>query len=212
MIDESQSEAEAEGRESSHYLRCRGVAGTAVLAVVIGSLISLPRLAVAAQIIPGTDQEAAELVADLPWRFEVSQERSSAPEANEKLVQVTQFRFKSTEPYEQTPDGPIYLRAQLSTHEHDTAFAAESAFDDLLASADPVIGLSYAWDHILVNGTIVYHLHVPCLFSEARFREMAAELEKAIRRQAASSPRATTCRCGTGCRHAMLEEVANPVE
>ncbi len=209
MIDELQSEAEAEGRETSQFVRCLGVEGTAVLlAAVIGSLISLPSPTVAsAQIIPGTDQETTELVADLPWRFEVSQESSSAPEANGKLVQVTRFRFKSTAPYEKTPNGQIYLRAQLSTFEHDTPFAAESAFDDLLASADPVIGLSYAWDHIFVSGTIVYHLHVPCLFSEDRFRQMVARLEKPIRRQSASNLRVATCWCGTGC-----EEISEEVE
>ena len=149
----------------------------------------------AAESIAGTDLEAAGLVADLPWAFEVAVE----PATEGTAVRTTRYRFKSTTPIEKTAAGNIYLRADLTALEYGDASSAEAAFEELLASADPNIGLSYAWDQLLLSGARIYHLHAGCIFSEENFRRMAEQLEGPVRRRTESDLRITTCWCGGGC-------------
>ncbi len=148
----------------------------------------------AAETIVGTDLEAAELVADLLWTFEVTVEPPTDDEAN---VQITRYRFQSTTPNAGTAPGDVYLRAELTVREHDGSSSAEAAFDELLAGADPDIGLSYAWDEVLLSGTLVYRLHAECTFSEENFRRVAERLEAALLRRIDLR---VACRCGSGCR------------
>ncbi len=200
--------AESEKRRPFAHLCRRAKTGKVALGtLVIGSLFLPMEPAVASQqIVPGTDQKVEGLVADLPWSFEITQENSIDSKASEEPTQMTRFRFKSTEPYEETSDGKIYLRLRLSTFEHDTALAAESAFDELLGNADPGFGISYAWDQIFVSGTMVYHLHAPCLFSKDRFRQIVTILEGSIRRRSANNLRVMTCWCGSGCEEKPAEQ------
>lgn len=164
---------------------------TAALAAAIG----LATAGAAAETIVGTDLEAAELVADLLWTFEVTAEPPTDIEAD---VRTTRYRFQSTTPNTRTAPGDVYLRAELTVLEHDDASSAEAAFEELLASADPNIGLSYAWDQLLLSGSLIYRLHAECTFSEENFRRIAERLEAAVRRRATA--RVVTCRCGGGCR------------
>ncbi len=150
----------------------------------------------AAETIVGTDLEAAELVADLPWAFEVTVE----PATDETAVRTTRYRFRSTAPVEKTAAGSIYLRANLTALEHADASSAEAAFEELLAGADPNIGLSYAWDKLLLSGVLIYRLHAGCIFSEGNFRRMAERLEGAVRRRKGADLREADCRCGGDCR------------
>ncbi len=166
----------------------------AALAVVVG----LAAAAAAAETIAGTDLEAAELVADLPWAFEVTVE----PATEEAAVRTTRYRFKSTAPVEKTAAGAIYLRANLTALEYADASSAETAFEELLAGADPNIGLSYAWDKLLLSGTLIYRVHAGCIFSEENFRRMAERLEGAVRRRTGADLRVATCWCGGGCQEA----------
>ncbi len=157
----------------------------------------------AAETIAGTDLEAAELVADLPWAFEVAVE----PATEEAAVRTTRYRFKSAAPIRKTAAGAVYLRAELTVLEHGDAGSAEAAFEGLLAGADPDIGFSYAWDQLLLSGASIYRLHAECTFAEENFHKIAERLEGAVQRRTAADPRVAACRCGGGCR-----EVSAPRE
>ena len=65
----------------------------------------------------------------------------------------------------------------------------------LLAGADPDIGLSYAWDRLLLSGAVVYRLHAGCLWSEENFRRLAGRLEAVV-----WPHQRVACRCGGSCR------------
>ncbi len=148
----------------------------------------------AAETIAGTDLEAAELVAELPWAFEVVVE----PATEEAAVRTTRYRFRSTASIRKTAAGDVYLRAELTALEHADAGSAEAAFEELLAGADPDTGLSYAWDQLLRSGALIYRLHAGCTFSEETFRRLAERLEEAVRCTGADL-RVVACRCGGGC-------------
>lgn len=158
------------------------------LALVMAVVAAAPA---AAEIIASADLEAAELVAELPWTFEVTVEPGG-----EEPVRTTRHRFKSTAPIEKTAAGNVYLRAELTTYEHGDTESAQAAFDDVLAGADPVIGLSYAWDRLLRSGAVVYHLHAGCTWSEENFQRVAARLEAAAK----PPDLRVACRCGGGCK------------
>ncbi len=161
----------------------------------------------AAETVAGTDLEAAELVADLPWTFEVTVE----PITEEAAVKTTRYRFKSTAPIRKTAAGAMYLRVQITALEHADDASAEVAFEELLAGADPNIGLSYAWDRVLLSGSLVYRLHAGCIFSEKNFKLMAERVEGAVRRRTASDLRIVACWCGGGCREVpAVEAPAQP--
>ncbi len=150
----------------------------------------------AAETIAGTDLATAELVADLPWPFEVTVEQAT----EEAAVKTTRYRFKSAAPIRKTAAGGMYLRVELTTFEHGDADAAEAAFEELLAGADPDIGLSYAWHQLLLRGALIYRLHAGCTFSAENFRRIAERLEVAVRRRTGADLRIAACRCGGGCR------------
>lgn len=152
----------------------------------------------AAETIAGTGLDAAELVAELPWTFEVTSLQSVN---RQETLWTTRYRFKSTAPIEKTAEGNVYLRAELTTYEHADAESARAAFDDLLAGADPDIGLSYAWDRLLRSSAVVYHLHAGCLWSEENFQRLAGRLEAAVQRP----DHRAACRCGGGCQELPAE-------
>ena len=169
----------------------RGLITIAALAAALGFAAgSAP-----AETIAGTDLEAAELVADLPWAFEVTVE----PATEKAAVRTTRYRFKSTVPIEMTAAGNIYLRAAMTALEHADASSAEAALEELLVGADPNIGLSYAWDKLLLSGALIYCLHAGCIFSEENFRRMAERLEGGVRRRRGADLRVVACWCGGGC-------------
>ncbi len=122
----------------------RSLISTAALAVALGLA-----LGVAAETIAGTDLEAPELVADLPWAFEVVIEPDTDDEVD---VRTTRYRFQSKTPNTRTAPGDVYLRAELTVLEHGSSSSAEAAFEEMIAGADPDTGLSYAWDQLLLSG------------------------------------------------------------
>ncbi len=166
---------------------------TAALAVALAT-------GAAGETIAGTELEATQLVSDLPWAFEVTIE----PATEEAGVTTTRYRFKSTAPIEKTAEGATYLRTKLTVLEYGEARSADAAFEELLAGADPRIGLSYAWDSVLLSGALIYRLHAGCLFSKANFRRLADRLEEAVRRTA-SDLRAAFCWCGSGCEEVLAD-------
>ncbi len=160
----------------------------------------------AAETIAGTGLEAADLVADLPWAFKVTVE----PAIEEAAVRTTRYRFKSTAPIERTAQGAVYLRVDVRALEHADAGSAETVFEELLAGADPNIGLSYAWDQLLLSGAMIYRLHAGCIFAEENFRRMAERLEGAVQRRTGADLRVVDCRCGGGCQE--VPAVSAPTE
>ncbi len=141
----------------------------------------------AAETIVGTDLDAAELVAGLPWAFEVPVKSAT----EEAAVRTTRNRFKSTAPTTKTAAGDVYLRAELTALEHADAGSNEAAFEELLAGADPDTGLSY--------GALIYRPHAECTFSEESFRLIAERFQGAVERRTGADLRIGACGCG-GCR------------
>ncbi len=92
--------------------RPRVLITTAALAAALGLAAGA-----AAETIAGTDLEAAGLVADLSWAFEVTVE----PATEEATVRTTRYRFKSAAPVEKTAAGNIYLRADLTAGRRSAA-------------------------------------------------------------------------------------------
>lgn len=166
------------------------------LALVVAISIAAPTLA---ETIAGTHLEAAMLVAELPWTFEARVEPPSTREGGQEPVWIKRYHFKTMEPIDKTAAGATYLRADLTTSEHAGTEFGRSALEDLLTNADPDTGLSYAWDHLLQSGAMVYHLHAGCTFSEDAFQKMAGRIEEAVRHRPFDL-RVVTCRCGGGCR------------
>lgn len=155
---------------------------------------------VTAETIAGTDLADTDLIADLPWAFEVTS-GPREPGSVEWPVR-SRHRFKSTTPIKKSAIGDVYLRTELTTYEHDDAVTARSGFEDLLVGADPDTGLSYAWDLLLLSGAVVYHLHAECTWSEESFQQVAGRLEGAIR----CAHQRVACRCGGGCRELTTRE------
>ncbi len=167
---------------------------TAVMAIALGLAAGA-----GAETIAGTDLEAAELVADLPWAFEVAVEPATDDEGS---VRTSRYRFQCTKPKTKTAPG-YFLLAELTALKHERASSAESAFEELLAGApstDPETWLGYAWGHLVLSGALIYRLHAECTFSEESFRRIAERLEGAVRRRRGTDLRVADCRCGGGCR------------
>ncbi len=74
---------------------------------------------------------------------------------------------------------------------------AAEALHTQIERAHPDMGLTYAWDLVVLDGVRLHHLHAPCLFSEDSFDLMSANLLKMINSPSDSVLR---CRCGGGCR------------
>jgi hypothetical protein len=145
------------------------------------------------------------IVAGLPWRFDVSTTRRQAAEplADDKqpasAARIT-HQFVSAKPYRSTAQGLLFLRAELTLDQFDTPPQAEQAFTRIAAEAHPDMGLSYAWDHLILSDHSLLHLHASCAFSEPHFLQMVGELEKLAGPGEAGNTRALQCRCGGGCK------------
>ncbi len=126
---------------------------------------------------------AQRIVAGLPWQFNVStqQQRATRPfshGSSDGWAQRISYQFISAEPYRSTAQGPLFLRAELTVERFESAGEAQQAFQSLLAKAHPDVGLSYAWDHLILSGNTLMHLHAGCVFSEENFLRMVSELEQ----------------------------------
>jgi hypothetical protein len=131
------------------------------------------------------------LFADLPGRFVID----STQDGEQGLV----FRLRSAEVIGSRPRGPLYLRASVKISELADTTAATAEVLRRLAAADPDVGLSYAWDFVIVGVGSVVHLHAACTFSEESFLILAHALTESSL-SADPPPAAFWCRCGGGCR------------
>ncbi len=125
----------------------------------------------------------------LPWKFSVSTEQSNAAETTRTL-------FVSSEPLENSGGKTIFLRASLETRKFDQSAQAAEVFAEQAHDAHPDMGLTYAWDLLVLDGTQLHRLHAPCLFSEESFDTMSANLLEMI---SPATSQVLRCRCGGGC-------------
>lgn len=129
------------------------------------------------------------IVRDLGWRFVVKTEEVDHS-------RTIRHEYVSVEPVDESPTERTFLRASLTTTLFPTEEQALATFTELAASADPDVGLSYAWDYVVLDGPRIFHLHAGCLFSDDAFAVMTGNLD----RWAAAGPdRVLRCRCGGGC-------------
>jgi len=156
---------------------------------------------------PGAEAplQVQRIVAGLPWRFDVSTTRHQGADhlADGKEPVATAritHQFVSAKPYRSTAQGLLFLRAGLTQEQFDTPVNAEQAFQGVAAEAHPDMGLSYAWDHLILSDHSLLHLHASCAFSESHFLQMVGELEKLVGPGEAGTTRALQCRCGGGCK------------
>ncbi len=108
------------------------------------------------------------------------------------------FAFRSSKPISEEQGRKTFLRFDVTLEHFPDQASADAAFSfsALMKKADPNIGLSYAWDEVMLEGSTLVHLAAPCLFSKANFTRLAANLETALGR---SPERTLRCECGFGC-------------
>lgn len=134
------------------------------------------------------------VVDNLPWGFVVNRQKQTS---ESKQLQHIRYDFKSVHPMRKTVKKRVYLKAWLELTRFESTQAANTEMRQWQARAHPDMGLSYEWDHMVINKDQLYHLHAGCVFSEENFSQMRRNLEKMI----GMDVRATglTCRCGGGC-------------
>jgi hypothetical protein len=152
---------------------------------------------------------AERVVAGLPWRFKVSIKRQQTTNplplgSSLGWDQRISYQFTSAQPYRATAQGPLFLRAELTLDRFDNSQDAEQAFQSLSGEAHPDMGLSYAWDHVLLSGHTLFHLHAGCAFSEEHFQHMVTALGTLAEPSQQRNARNLRCRCGGGCREITL--------
>jgi hypothetical protein len=137
---------------------------------------------------------------DLPWAFVVSGIGEVSGEAAPGIdeVESLELRLRSAEPIRETAEGKLFLELSLVSREFAGVDPAVTAFDFMRRNADRDIGLSYAWDAVMVVGDRMYHLHAPCSLSKTHFDALVAKLGRLVAANPAAAPM-LRCRCGGGC-------------
>lgn len=108
------------------------------------------------------------------------------------------YRFRSSQPIDQTSDGRLYARASLRVESRSGAEQAAAEIRRRLADADPDTGISYAWDFLTSAENRVLHLHAECTLPPDSFHQLMNRLT--ARTEAAANPGPSiSCRCGGGC-------------
>jgi hypothetical protein len=106
----------------------------------------------------------------------------------ERGTSSTSYRWSA----EHRDDGSFFLEVTV----YPRPEAAESAFKALVAKADHNTGLSYAWDHVVLDGSRVLHLEAPCLLTSERFGALSRRLDAILH---AGAGQTLHCVCGGGC-------------
>lgn len=161
---------------------------------------------IAAELIPGTDVPVDAIISGLPWEFFVSgmrkeqEARTSVLEAPRPVGEFV-HNIESSKPCARSGSqgDRTCLRANLTSRSFSDPARARQRYLEMLDSADPDTGLTYAWDLVILNGRHLYRLHAGCLFSEDSFESMSSRLATAVIGQDGSAARRFVCRCGGGC-------------
>lgn len=140
------------------------------------------------------------VVNELSWKFNVtSEEIERAEQEGSSERKTLRLDFVSKEPIKNTPNGNLYLRADLTVTEYSGKDAALNEWAAMIAKAHPDMGLSYAWDHLILNGQKIYHLHAACTFSEENMDVMTFNLRSIVVPDQHNVAPTIHCRCGSGC-------------
>jgi hypothetical protein len=121
----------------------------------------------------------------------------------QELLRCSRYSFKSKKPlHEKKGEGKTYLRFDLTVYEYETPKAALNIFQSLFASSDVDMGLTYAWDYVLLQDSGVYWLHAACLYSENNWNTIRTLLEQAVcgKEKTKDLLNRFECRCGLGCK------------
>ncbi len=157
---------------------------------IIGLVVTVT--ARAEEPIPGTGALADTIVTDLPWAFTLTREDSAVGGSG-----AVTFRYESVST--DMGSGGIRLRAILSARRFADPETARRTFVEIQASAHPDMGLSYAWDFVILRQPYLYRLHAGCVFSSKAFEKMAVRLKAAIGSADGAPTPVLFCRCGGGC-------------
>ena len=160
-------------------------------------LISISHIAVA-ETTDGAKVDYSVILEGLPWEFK----HTSTPlgEKPEKAETSIRYDFVSIKPLKKTSRGAVYLKADLTVTSYSSSEAAAQALRNIQGKAHPDMGLSYAWDYLLLQEKRLYHLHSGCVISEENFDIMVHNLRKHIFQEGDVAHAALRCRCGGGCR------------
>lgn len=147
----------------------------------------LPEPAIASCSIPGSEVSCGELVSELPWLF-IIHVKESQP------IRITYMSLQGNQ--QSNPN----LNMFLEINDHENREAAAKTFSQMRQQADPDMGLSYAWDQVLIRDKQIYHLHADCTLAEQYFTSMGKALERIIKPSGEHLPQSFFCRCGGGCK------------
>lgn len=139
----------------------------------------------------------SSIMSGLPWHFI----HASGQVDNKKEQEGTsvRYQFVSTEPLGKTTQRHAYLRADLTVTDFNSPELAAEGFRLIQEKADPDMGLSYAWDYLILNDTRLYHIHTGCMMSEGNFGIMVGNLRQAVLQGESDQWQALQCTCGGGC-------------
>ncbi len=162
---------------------------------------------------PALALDPAQIVEGLPWTFAITttvttgQDASTTGDADEPPDTLSEpsatslfHLFTSSEPYRETEQAKLFLRADLQVTQFEDPETAELAFQRIRDAAHPDMGLSYEWDHVILDTDALFHLHAACTFSEASYRQMVERLEAIARRTDNGGEQIIDCRCGASCK------------
>lgn len=115
------------------------------------------------------------------------------------LSRCSNYSFKSVKPL---GESRTFLRFTLTVYEYETPEAALSIFQSLFTSADKDMGLTYAWDYVLLHDSRINWLHAGCLFSEKSWSGMQNLLRQSVYgiNVKGGIPYTFECSCGRGCK------------
>ena len=145
----------------------------------------------AADLIPGTSTPAKSVMNELPWKFSVQTDKAGD-------IQIQ--RFRSLKPIRKTKTGGLYLRSTLTSQQFNNNDEAHAHFRQQASFAHPEMGLSYAWDYLIISDDHVHHLYGECTLSENNFRQMVGNLKQALNIPVDRKEVSIFCRCGGGCK------------
>lgn len=145
-----------------------------------------------------------DLMSSLPVKFLVTEHNLTGAELELQPMtrgagSITRYKYVSQSPIQETTGGRIFLKAEMLHIQYKDVQKASAAMLETKIRAHPDMGLSYAWDYLLLNKDSIYHLHASCLFSKDWFEQMTSALNKHLSSSGEVPAMSIFCRCGGGC-------------
>ena len=120
-------------------------------------------------------------------------------EGERSVKESSRYEFVSREPIKKPPGGGLYLKADVTVTVYAEKSGALDAWKILISKAHPDMGLSYAWDHLILKEQSIYHLHAACTFSEENMDVMTFNFRSIVVPDQHNVAPTIHCRCGGGC-------------